>query len=200
MIRLNFQVREKEWLSAGFVAAAIRFDGDEYGINLSQPLGIIEFQHPAFFRCIIHVKDPKIECLLRVGPSPSPRLKSSGILQTRLLIEVVGVEDQRLSLPIVTYSWVLLRKNYDDAKTRLHCGTYFNGACRTASAMPRRLAISGSLVGCRQGIEGAEHGQFRRLDQPSIHEVVKWLILHGPELSHELLAGPKLSDGPHPML
>ena len=97
MIRFDLQVGKKQRLSAGFMAAAIRFDGDEYGINLSQPLGVIEFQYPAFLRGIVHVKDPQIERLLRVWAAPSPRLKGSSILQPSLLIQIIGVEDQRLS-------------------------------------------------------------------------------------------------------
>ncbi len=59
MIRLDLQVREKEGLAAGFVAAAIRFDGHENGVNLRQPLGVIKFQHPTFLGGIVHVKDPE---------------------------------------------------------------------------------------------------------------------------------------------
>src|SRR5208282_4081995 len=96
MIRVNFQVGKQERLSAGLLASAIRLNRHEDGIDLYQLCRIIEFHHPSLFGGAVLVEDAKAGSLLFVETAAAPRLKGAGGSVLRLLIEIIGVENQGL--------------------------------------------------------------------------------------------------------
>ncbi len=61
MIRVNSEVSEKERLTAGLVAASIGFHSYEHGVDLSQRLGIVALQDPAFLGSAILIENAEVE-------------------------------------------------------------------------------------------------------------------------------------------
>src|SRR6266850_3271917 len=100
MIWINFQVGKEERLPAWLVASAIWFHRHEDGIDLFQLLRIIEFQYPSLLCRVVLVEDAKTGSLLFVKTAAAPRLKCAGTLKPSLLVEIIRVEDQRLSFGI----------------------------------------------------------------------------------------------------
>src|SRR6266436_5894445 len=100
MIRIDFQVRKEERLPAWLVASAIRFHRHEDGIDLFELLRIIEFQYPSLLGSIVLVEDAEIGSLLFVQSAAAPRLKRAGGLEPGLLVEIIGVENERLSFGV----------------------------------------------------------------------------------------------------
>src|SRR5690349_19263461 len=56
MIRVSFEIGEKERPATGFLAPAIWFHRHKYGINLGKRRGIITLQYPAFIGSTIFIK------------------------------------------------------------------------------------------------------------------------------------------------
>lgn len=94
MIRVHFQVGEKQRLTAGFVTTAIGLDSYKDRIDLGQRFGIVTLQDPAFSGGIVLVENAQVNGLLPVRSSSSPRLKGACPLQFGLLVEIVGVKDE----------------------------------------------------------------------------------------------------------
>src|SRR6266849_3466605 len=78
------------------MAPAVGFHGHEHGIDLSQHLRIIQFQYPAFLGSVVLIENAETERLGPVRSTAAPYLKSAGILDLRLLVEVIGIKDERL--------------------------------------------------------------------------------------------------------
>src|SRR6202451_3263865 len=97
MIRVDSWGGEKERLATGFVAAAVWLHRHEHAVDLRQRLGVFAFQDPAFPRGAVLVENTEVERLLPVGPASAPRLKRICLLRFRLLVEIISIEDQRLS-------------------------------------------------------------------------------------------------------
>src|SRR5271156_3044697 len=96
----ELQVSVEHWLAARLVTSTVRFYGHENGVDLFKHIRIIEFQDPAFLRRVILVENSKIDSLPSVGTAPAPDLKGAGASGARLLVQVVGVKDERLALSI----------------------------------------------------------------------------------------------------
>src|SRR4029077_20097634 len=90
------EVGGQKRLAARLIASAVGLDSDEYRVNLRKCFGIFRLQNPTFLRRVVFVKNAEINRLLKVGAATSPRLKCRGMILTLLLIEVVGVKNQRL--------------------------------------------------------------------------------------------------------
>src|SRR5437899_2724855 len=97
VIGVHLQVGEEKRLPARLLASAIRFDSDKDGIDLFQLFRIVEFHHPALFRGIVLVEDAKARRLLLVETAAAPSLKSADTSIPCLLVEIIRVENQRLS-------------------------------------------------------------------------------------------------------
>src|SRR5882762_3479995 len=100
MIGIKTQVGEQERLGAGLVASAVGFHGHEDRIDLLERLRVIEPQHPTLRGGTVGVEDTQVERLLAIGASPAPGLEATRALCASLLIEVVGVKDERLPFRI----------------------------------------------------------------------------------------------------
>src|SRR5258707_917545 len=97
MIGIDFEVGEKKSLVARLVAASVWLDGDEYTVNLCQGLGVVTLHNPALSGSVIFIENPQVDGLLSVGPSSAPSLKGSCLFHIRLLIQIVGIKNQRFS-------------------------------------------------------------------------------------------------------
>ena len=95
--------------SAWVMASTAWFCGYEYSINRCKGFGIVEFQDPSLLACVVFVKHSQTQRLLLVYAAPSPRLEGTGVLQTRFLIQIVRVKDQRLSFGVEHAAVGLLR-------------------------------------------------------------------------------------------
>src|SRR6266403_930087 len=92
MIGIHAKVGEEKLLPAGAMTAAIRLNRNEHRIDLIQCFWIVELQHPPLLPGAVFVKNPEVEGLRLVGPSPAPGLKRTRVLDSRLLIQIVSVE------------------------------------------------------------------------------------------------------------
>src|ERR1700736_1274477 len=100
MVWIDFEVRKQQGLPAWSTAPAVRFHRYEDGIDLFQRLRIIKFECPAFLGCVVLVKDTEVQRLLSVGAASAPRLERAGVFHSRLLIQIISVEDERLPFRI----------------------------------------------------------------------------------------------------
>src|SRR5712664_1363120 len=100
MIRLNFQVGKEERLPAWLVASAVWFHRHEDGIDLFQLFRVIEFQYPSLLGCVVFIEDAKTCRLLFVKTATAPCLKRAGALKPGLLVEIVRIENERLSFGV----------------------------------------------------------------------------------------------------
>src|SRR4029077_584928 len=96
VIGIHPEVGEKKRFTARLIAAATWLYGHENSIDLCQGLGILGLQNPALLGRVVFVKYAEVDRLLKVWSPTTPRLKCRGVIFTLLLIEVVGVKDQRL--------------------------------------------------------------------------------------------------------
>src|SRR5712664_905559 len=100
MIRLNFQVGKEERLPAWLVASTIWFNRHEDGIDLFQLLRITEFQYPPLLGRAVFIEDAETGSLLLVKTAAAPRLERARALVPRLLVEIIRVENERLSFGV----------------------------------------------------------------------------------------------------
>lgn len=94
MIWIDFEVGEEKRFIARLVAATVRLDSYEYTINLCQGFGVITLQDPTLSGSVIFIENTQVDGLLSVGSSSSPCLKCFRLSHLRLLIQIVGIEDQ----------------------------------------------------------------------------------------------------------
>src|SRR5580698_164397 len=100
MIRVDLQISKEQRLAARLVASTIRFYGYEHGINLFESFCVVDLHNPPLLRCAVLIKNAQVESLLHVPPAAAPRLKGLCIRESRLMVEIVGVEDQGSSLSV----------------------------------------------------------------------------------------------------
>src|SRR5580698_3358929 len=81
-------------------ASAVRLDRHVNSIDVGESLWILGPQHPALLRGVIGVENAEAHGVLSLWAPPSPCLEGVRILETGLLVEIVGIEDQRFALGI----------------------------------------------------------------------------------------------------
>src|SRR5580700_1898297 len=100
MIWSDLEVGKKKRTPAGLRAAAIRFNGHENRVNLCQRFWIIKLQDPSFLGGVVFIENSQVQGLAPIRPVLPPSLKRARRSDASLLIEIVGVEDERLSLGV----------------------------------------------------------------------------------------------------
>jgi hypothetical protein len=100
MIRLEAEIGKEQPLATGMVAASVRLNGHEDGVDVGEEFGIIALKHPMLFCRIIRVQDPEVYGMSGVLALPSPSLKGGGFADAGLLIEIVSIKDQRFTLRV----------------------------------------------------------------------------------------------------
>src|SRR5580693_10586926 len=96
MVGVDFQIGKQKRLTAGLATAAIRLDSYEYRVDLGQCFRVITLKNPALLRAIVLIENAEVDGLLTVRAPPAPRLERAGTFQFGLLIQIVGIENQRL--------------------------------------------------------------------------------------------------------
>src|SRR5712664_2327806 len=100
MVGIDPQRSEKELLSAWVMAPAVWFYSHKHRIDFFECLRVGGFQYPTLLGGVIHIEDAKIQRLFLVGTAPAPGLKRARVLESRLLVQIVGVKNQRFALRI----------------------------------------------------------------------------------------------------
>src|SRR5260370_17518242 len=100
MIGIDPQRSEKELLADGGVTPAVWFYIYKYRIDFFECLRVGGFQYPTLLAGVIHIEDAKIQGLFLVGTAPAPSLERTRVLESRLLVQIVGVKNQRFALRI----------------------------------------------------------------------------------------------------
>ena len=95
MVGLNTKVGEEKGLAAGTLTAAVRLDCDKYCINLGQCLGVIGLHNPTLLVRVVLIEDTEIHGVIAIRSSAPPSLECACALDARLLIEIVGIKDER---------------------------------------------------------------------------------------------------------
>src|ERR1035438_3456173 len=100
MVRSYFEVGKQKWFSGGAFASAIGLNGDKYGINLGECFFVVGLHDPAFLRGVVFIEDAELRSLVPVGSSLPPRFERAGVLNAGALVQIVSVEDERLSFGV----------------------------------------------------------------------------------------------------
>src|SRR5882672_601060 len=100
MVRVDFQVGKQERLPAWLVAAAVWFHRHGDGIDLFQLFRVIELQYPSFLGYAVLIQYAKARSLLFVKTATAPCLKRAGAFKPGLLVEIVRIENERLSFGV----------------------------------------------------------------------------------------------------
>ena len=96
MVGIDFQIGEKRGLLLGLWLPP--WARQSRILRRSrQCFGFVTFQNPPLSGGVVLVENAQIDGLLAVRASPAPCLKRTCPFDFRLLIEIVGVKDQRLS-------------------------------------------------------------------------------------------------------
>src|SRR5437763_167067 len=94
MVGLTPQRSIEERLSTRLLAATMRFNGNKNGVDLREPLRIVESQHPAAVLFAVLKENAEIERHALRGLVSSPSLEG-GILDAELMVEIESVKDER---------------------------------------------------------------------------------------------------------
>src|SRR5262245_4782892 len=100
VIRISPEVSVHELSPLRPVAASLGLDGHEHGINLSQHLGIVVFQHPWALSLVVINENTQALHGAAFGFPLAPSLKRILLERLPALLQVEGVEDQRLSFSV----------------------------------------------------------------------------------------------------
>src|SRR5271169_5150092 len=95
MVWVHLEVSKQEGLTAWLLATAVRFNSHENCFDLIELLRVVEFQYPPLFCDVVLIKDTQIQSLRRVGPALTPSLKRACVLETRVAVQVLAIENQR---------------------------------------------------------------------------------------------------------
>src|SRR5258706_1710558 len=93
MVRTNAQGGKQQLQTARTLASAVRFNRNEYRVNVFERLGIVGLQHPSLLAGVVFVENAQAARLFVVGTLPPPGLERLGILKPRLCIQVERVKN-----------------------------------------------------------------------------------------------------------
>src|SRR2546422_10564279 len=98
MVRCHAEIGKEQFVAARLGTTALWLHCDKNGIDLLQSLRIINFQYPSLVRNVVHVKDAQAYGFFVVRATSAPRLKRIRIRHPRLLVKIVGIENERFVL------------------------------------------------------------------------------------------------------
>src|SRR5258708_7141251 len=99
MVCVSSERSVQERFARRSVAATLRLNCNEDGINFRESLGIVAAQSPPAVCFVVHVQNAETQRLSLVRFLTAPRLKR-GILHPRLAAQVERIKDQRLPFRI----------------------------------------------------------------------------------------------------
>ena len=91
------------------MASPVWLDRYEYRIDRCEGFGIVKLEDPPFLARVVFVEDSQTERLLLIRATPPPRLERTGIFQTCFLVEVIGIENERLPFGVENAAVCLVR-------------------------------------------------------------------------------------------
>src|SRR6266478_7807534 len=98
MVRWYAEIGKEQFVAARLRTTTLWLHCDKNGIDLLQGLRIVNFQYPSLVRNVVHVKDAQAYVFFVIRATSAPRLKGIRIRHPRLLVKIVGVENERLVL------------------------------------------------------------------------------------------------------
>src|SRR5438552_5153067 len=98
MVRWYAEVGEEQFVAARLRTTALWLHCYINGIDLLEGLRIVNFQYPSLLRNVVHIKDAPAYRFFVVRATSAPRLKRIRIRHPRLLVKIVGIENERLVL------------------------------------------------------------------------------------------------------
>src|SRR5216683_1082880 len=98
MVRWYAEIGKQQFVAARLRTTALWLHGYKNGIDLLQGLRIVNFQYPSLVRNVVHIKDAQTYRFFVIRATSAPRLKRIRIRHPRLLVKIVGIENERLVL------------------------------------------------------------------------------------------------------
>jgi hypothetical protein len=92
------KVREKKWFAARLFATALGLNRHKHSLDLLQRLRIIRSYNPPLFRHIVFVENAQVQRVFPIRAEASPSLESAAIFQSRSLVKIISIENQRFAL------------------------------------------------------------------------------------------------------
>src|SRR5436189_1760746 len=98
MVRWYAEVGKEQFVAARIMTTALWLHCHKNGIDLLQSLRIVNFQYPSLVRHVIHIKDAQTYRLFVIRATSPPSLERIRIRHPRLLVKIIGIENERLVL------------------------------------------------------------------------------------------------------
>src|SRR5260370_10024464 len=98
MVRWYAEIGKEQFVAARLRTTALWLHCHKNSINLLQSLRIVNFQYPSLVRHVVHIKDAQAHGFFVIRATPAPRLKRIRIRRPRLLVKVLGIENERIVL------------------------------------------------------------------------------------------------------
>ena len=98
MIRWYAEIGEEQFVSARLRTTALWLHCYKNGIDLLESLWIVNFQYPPLVRNVVHIKDAQAYGFFVIRATSAPSLERIRIRNSRLLVKIVGIENERLVL------------------------------------------------------------------------------------------------------
>src|SRR5438876_12461137 len=98
MVRWYAEIGKEQFVAARLRTTALWFHRHKNGIDLLESLRVVNFQYPSLVRRVVHIKDAQAYGFFVIRATSAPRLKRIRIRNSRLLVKIVGIENERLVL------------------------------------------------------------------------------------------------------
>src|SRR6266436_3068045 len=98
MVRGYAEIYKEQFVAARLRTTALWLHCHKNSIDLLQSLRIVNLQYPSLVRNVVHIKDAQAYGFFVIRATSAPRLKRIRIRHPRLLVKVVGIENERLVL------------------------------------------------------------------------------------------------------
>src|SRR5260370_20895022 len=98
MVRWYAEIGKEQIGVARLRTICLWFHCDKNGIDLLQSLRIVNFQYPSLVRSVVHIKDAQAYRFSVVRTTSAPSLERIRIRNSRLLVKIVSIENERLVL------------------------------------------------------------------------------------------------------
>ena len=101
------QIGVEEWLARGLRVCSLWLDRHKHSIDVFERGGVVGLECPTTVGFIVHVENPEVHRMGLILRRTAPHLNGLGVAIAGQLVQVEGVEDQRLPFGIETRPKVL---------------------------------------------------------------------------------------------
>src|SRR6266853_2911516 len=98
MVRWYAEIGKQQFVVARLRTSALWLHCYKNGIDLLQSLRIVNFQYPSLVRNVVHIKDAQAYGFFVIRATSAPSLEGIRIRNSRFLVKIVGIENERLVL------------------------------------------------------------------------------------------------------